>query len=126
MDFDERMAKALELIAEAEKLIYDGDYGEGVVLVQNAVESAVKALEGKYKAGVSGKDLMAKFARFTDDAEILNSAKVIDDFFSTTLYPVGFDTGTEEYDISQGKALLALKYGKYLINFVQSRISQED
>ncbi len=122
MDFTSKLDKALELLESAKQSMQNGDYGDCAILVQSAVSNAIRALEIKSGVFKSGEMLFEKFSAFTDNSEIINAARVIDDFFSPLLYPVGFDPATSEPDISAGKAQMAIKYGEILLKFVESKI----
>ncbi len=118
--------RALELLENAKQSARNGDYGNCAVLVQNAVSNAIGTLEIKSGIFKSGEMLFEKFSTFTDDSEIINAARVIDDFFSPLLYPVGFDTATSEPDISADKAQMAIRYGEILLSFVENKIKSSN
>ena len=118
------LEEAKELLETAALMVEKGEKYEAVNMVEMAVNKAVAELERAAGQENFGESLQRRLAKFTDNIEIINYAKVIEDIFDPTIYPVGFDAGTEEPSVSFGQALIAVEYGRKIVDFVESKINE--
>ncbi len=112
-------------LAESSRFLGEGDVGSAISALEVAVRAAITALESALGKPNFGAPLAERFASFTDDPNIVNAAKVIEELFDPTIIPVGFDQGTEEPHISPGQAAMALRYAEALVDFVEKKLGGE-
>jgi len=110
---------AVDKLAGAEEILNSGDTGSATDLTEIAVRKALTAIEKANGIIGYGKKLKDRIAVFTDDIELINNCKVIDDLFNPAIYPVGLDHGTEEPSVSVLQAAGAIEYAKKIIEFVR-------
>ena len=113
-----------ELLKRARQSLMEGDKGSAISLLEIAVRRAITALEKANGIRNFGTTLDHRIAQFTDDQQLINIGKVIEDLFNPILYPVGFDQGTEEPRVSVGQAWKALEYAETIIKFVENKLDE--
>ncbi len=120
----EILNEAVVKLAEAEELLSSGDKGSATDLTEIAVRNALTAIEKANGIGGYGKKLKDRIALFTDDIELINACKVIEDLFNPAIYPVGLDHATEEPSVSVLQAAGAIEYAKKIIEFISIKIQE--
>ena len=119
---NELLDQSYDLLRQAQESLEAKDKGSAVSLLEMAVRRALTALEKANGVRNFGMSLEHRIAHFTDDPQLINIGRVIEDLFNPILYPVGFDQGTEEPRVSFGQAQMALEYARRVIDFVREKL----
>ncbi|RKZ32654.1 hypothetical protein DRQ33_05495 [bacterium] len=117
---------AEQYINNAKAEFQDGNKNNAISLLEIAVRSAIAQLEKKYDMNGLGLPLQDRIARFTNDYQLVNMGKVIDDLFNPVLRPIGLDHGTEQPKYSAQQTLIAIEYAECIIDFVRKEIGKEN
>lgn len=91
---------------------------------QQAAELSVKALleaQGVIKRGHS---VLALLKDITVDDNLLEAARILDQYYIPTRYPNGFDMGAPMDFYTEKQAKEAIAYAKSILGFVENKIKQ--
>ena len=114
---------AIEKLEESEHQLTSGNVRNAINLIEIAVRIAIKKLESVKRIDADGVNLNHRIAKLTNDIELINAAKVINDLFNPVLIPVELYSGTETPTVSIGQAWNALRYARKIINFIDAQLS---
>lgn len=91
---------------------------------QQAAELSVKALleaQGVIKRGHS---ILALLKDITVDDNLLEAARILDQYYIPTRYPNGFDMGAPMDFYTEKQAKEAIAYARSILGFVENEIGQ--
>jgi HEPN domain-containing protein len=114
---------AIEKLEESERQLTSGNVGNAINLIEIAVRIAIKKLESVKGIDADCTNLSHRMAKLTNDIELINATKVINDLFNPVLKPVELYSGTETPSVSIEQAWNALRYARKIINFIETQLT---
>lgn len=120
------LEKSKELLEEARQCFNDGEKECAVSQLELAVRKALSALESEFGVSGFGKPLDERIARFTNDQQLINIGKIIDDLFNPAIYPAGYDHATDDPEFSFGQVVTIFNYANEIIKFAEKKMKESD
>jgi HEPN domain-containing protein len=118
------LRQAKRKLESAQWDLQGGFFEDACFSAQQAAELSVKALleaQGVIKRGHS---ILALLKDITVDDNLLEAARILDQYYIPTRYPNGFDMGAPMDFYTEKQAKEAIAYARSILGFVENEIGQ--